>query len=437
MLKGQIELTEDDDASRHTELVMRVTASPSSCRRPRARTRPSGRWKRASPRRSSGAGPRRVGRAVPVRPRPRPHRPAVPGVGHRATWSCWLAVSAGRLLAARPRRHQGPLRRERSSSRRRDDEDEDEEARSRSRPRASARRTCRTGTSTASTCATSTTTSRTSRRSGASPRSAGSAAKPSREASSSPAMVQLGLSLEGRDDGAATGAFTPEQLLAAAGPALVPGDRLQPLHELHGVHRLLPVRRLRRGLARPDPGREPGQLQEGLPGVQPGLPRARDHVPRVQDAGHRRRAGRRRQRAEDRPDASCSAATRRDALAPRCRSATASWSATAATRSAWRSASRSGRRTRPQGPKDDLDKLIDALDDLDSLGALYVIRALLATALRRRLPHRPRRPARRARARRPLGRRAVHLRPVHRDRGHGPSPRQPASSTATDHRRAA
>ena len=29
-------------------------------------------------------------------------------------------------------------------------------------------------------------------------------------------------------------------------PPLVSGDRLQPLHELHGVHRLLPVRRVRR-----------------------------------------------------------------------------------------------------------------------------------------------------------------------------------------------
>ena len=39
---------------------------------------------------------------------------------------------------------------------------------------------------------------------------------------------------------------SPERTAQAAGPALVSGDRLQPLHQLHGVHRFLPVRRLRR-----------------------------------------------------------------------------------------------------------------------------------------------------------------------------------------------
>ena len=39
---------------------------------------------------------------------------------------------------------------------------------------------------------------------------------------------------------------TPHSELGRAWPPLVSGDRLQPLHELHGVHRFLPVRRVRR-----------------------------------------------------------------------------------------------------------------------------------------------------------------------------------------------
>ena len=66
--------------------------------------------------------------------------------------------------------------------------------------------------------------------------------------------------------------------------ALVSGDRLQPLHELHGVHRLLPVRRVRRRRRGDDPGRAARQLPQRLPGVQPRLSGERDHLPAAQDA---------------------------------------------------------------------------------------------------------------------------------------------------------
>ena len=59
--------------------------------------------------------------------------------------------------------------------------------------------------------------------------------------------------------------------------------------------------------------------------------------------------GRRGRRAEDRPDASSSAATSATRWPRPCRSATANWSTTAATPSAWRSASRSARRTSRRG----------------------------------------------------------------------------------------
>ena len=66
-----------------------------------------------------------------------------------------------------------------------------------------------------------------------------------------PTLVQLGRYL--REDGAgpADAAVRPGAVAATAGPALVSGDRLQPLHQLHGVPRFLPVRRLRRGQAGP------------------------------------------------------------------------------------------------------------------------------------------------------------------------------------------
>ena len=294
---------------------------------------------------------------APVRPRPRPHRPAVPRSRSRATWSCWLAVPAGRVLAARPRRHQGPLRRDaaQAAGRRR----RRGSRRSRSRRRASAPvdvpdrhiycLDLRDFNE-----------SRAVRRGGAPHRRrvpGAARGEAGGNGPGNPALVQLGVP----EVPAGAAAFAPEQLLAAAGPALVSGDRLQPLHELHGVPRLLPVRRLRRRRAGPHPGREPGQLQEGLPGVQPGLPRAGDHVPRVQDAGHRRRAGRRRQRAEDRPDASCSAAS--DAMRhrpPQERDRELVADGREAVGMAVGIPKRQA--DKPQEPKDDLDKLMDALD---------------------------------------------------------------------------
>ena len=86
---------------------------------------------------------------------------------------------------------------------------------------------------------------------------------------------------------------------------------------------------------------------------------------------------------------------------------------------------------KPQGPKDDLDKLVD---DLDSLGLMTSIR--VRDRLRLGLPHRPRCPPRRAGARRALGRRTFHLRPLHRDRGDGPAPRQPLRAPRAHRRRA-
>ena len=201
-----------------------------------------------------------------------------------------LAVPAGRVLAARPRRHQGPLRRDAAQAA--------GATRTRTKPRRRRPRSrrgigpageCRTGTSTASTCATSTSPTpyvEEVRRIAAECRDRREA-EGARRPRPTPRSCNSGFA----DEAAATPRWRrsrPEAAARAGRPALVSGDRLQPLHELHGVHRLLPVRRLRRRLARPHPGREPGQLQEGLPGVQPGLPGAGDHVPRLQDAGHRR-----------------------------------------------------------------------------------------------------------------------------------------------------
>ena len=55
--------------------------------------------------------------------------------------------------------------------------------------------------------------------------------------------------------------------------AVVPGHRLRPLHELHAVPELLPLRRLRRLEGRADPGPEPRQLQDRLPGLLAGFAR--------------------------------------------------------------------------------------------------------------------------------------------------------------------
>ena len=76
--------------------------------------------------------------------------------------------------------------------------------------------------------------------------------------------------------------------------AVVPGHRLRPLHELHAVPDLLPVRRLRRLDGEADPGAEPDQLQDRLPGLLAGLPGGRDPVPEVQDRADQRRRGQRR-----------------------------------------------------------------------------------------------------------------------------------------------
>ena len=61
---------------------------------------------------------------------------------------------------------------------------------------------------------------------------------------------------------------------------------------------------------RSHPGRAAGQLQEGLPGVQPRLSRERDHLPGTQNAGHRR-CGRRKWRGSRSTCRSCSAAAER------------------------------------------------------------------------------------------------------------------------------
>ena len=64
-----------------------------------------------------------------------------------------------------------------------------------------------------------------------------------------PTMVQLGRYLREEEPAGPDAAVRPGAIAATAGPALVSGDRLQPLHQLHGVPRFLPVRRLRRGQA--------------------------------------------------------------------------------------------------------------------------------------------------------------------------------------------
>jgi hypothetical protein len=94
--------------------------------------------------------------------------------------------------------------------------------------------------------------------------------------------------LGGRSVAPSDGRFRGQRLAAVAADrradraALVSGDRLQPLHELHGVHRLLPVRRLRNRPVRDDSGRAARQLPQRLSGVQPGLPGERHHLPPAQ-----------------------------------------------------------------------------------------------------------------------------------------------------------
>ncbi len=61
-------------------------------------------------------------------------------------------------------------------------------------------------------------------------------------------------------------------------PTLVSGDRLQPLHQLHGVRRFLFVRRVRRRRRRKHLGRTAGQLPQGLPGLQSRVSRERDYL---------------------------------------------------------------------------------------------------------------------------------------------------------------
>ena len=95
-----------------------------------------------------------------------------------------------------------------------------------------------------------------------------------------------------------------------ARPPLVSGDRLQPLHQLHGVHRLLPVRRVRRRQGRDDSRRAARQLPQGLPRVQPRLPRKRDHLSAAQDADDRRRVDRGASRSRS-TSRSCSARPKR------------------------------------------------------------------------------------------------------------------------------
>jgi hypothetical protein len=65
--------------------------------------------------------------------------------------------------------------------------------------------------------------------------------------------------------------------------AVVPGDRLRPLHELHAVPHVLPVRSLRRRPERQAHGPEPEQLQDRLPRLLARLPRGRDPLPQVQE----------------------------------------------------------------------------------------------------------------------------------------------------------
>ena len=73
--------------------------------------------------------------------------------------------------------------------------------------------------------------------------------------------------------------------------ALVPGHRLRPLHQLHAVPELLPVRRLRRLASRQDPGPEREQLQDRLPRLLARLPGSGDPVPQVPLRPDQRRRG--------------------------------------------------------------------------------------------------------------------------------------------------
>ena len=66
--------------------------------------------------------------------------------------------------------------------------------------------------------------------------------------------------------------------------AVVSGDRLFALHELHAMSELLLVRRLWCFAGRQDPGAARKQLQDRLPGLLPGLPGSCHHVPQVQSA---------------------------------------------------------------------------------------------------------------------------------------------------------
>ena len=79
---------------------------------------------------------------------------------------------------------------------------------------------------------------------------------------------------------------------------LVSGHRLRPLHELHAVLDVLPVRRLRSGRRQPDQGPAAGQLQDRLPGLLTGLPGSSDSLPQIQE-----RADQRRRRARRGPEA--------------------------------------------------------------------------------------------------------------------------------------
>ena len=174
-----------------------------------------------------GAGPRSLGRPEPLRPRPRPHRPAVPRRGEGRHGRAVVAVPAGRVLAARPRRHQGPLRRDATQA-----------ARRRGRRGRGGRRPTRRWTSPRPSAPPATIPDRhiytldlrdsnkheafvaEIRRIAAECRERREA-KAREKAANSPAIVQLGLSLRTptrrRDRRIRSPAFAPEALLAPAG----------------------------------------------------------------------------------------------------------------------------------------------------------------------------------------------------------------------------
>ena len=94
--------------------------------------------------------------------------------------------------------------------------------------------------------------------------------------------------------------------------ALVPGHRLQPVHQLPAVPLLLPVRRLRRLEGQADRGAEGEQLQDRLPRLLARLPRGGDPLPEVQGRPDQRRRGqRRRPRAREDEGRHLGAARRR------------------------------------------------------------------------------------------------------------------------------